>query len=261
MDRHRRHRAGASVGRHGPAAFTRGGVNLRAGPGDDYPLVASSAPGQPLEVMGCTSGYGWCDVVLPDGLRGWVLCGEPRLRLPGAARAAGDLRRGHRRAARRPSRSAATGATTTATVPGTASRAGGAAGRRRRPGPGWRPPPPPRAGLASQPVAGLDSPHPPGFRPPPPPGFRPPPSPGYPAAAAAGVRPPCPGPCVRPAAARPARAAAGRAPAGRRVRQAAAVHGGAARRRGGGARWRWGRRMAVATAGRVTAATAAASGR
>ena len=44
-------------------AFTRGGVDLRAGPGDNYPLVASLAPGQPLQVMGCTNGYGWCDVV------------------------------------------------------------------------------------------------------------------------------------------------------------------------------------------------------
>jgi len=53
-------------------AFTRGAVNLRAGPSGDYPLVARLAPGQPLEVVGCTSGYGWCDVVLPDGGRGWV---------------------------------------------------------------------------------------------------------------------------------------------------------------------------------------------
>ena len=45
-------------------AFTRGGVDLRAGPGDNYPLVASLAPGQPLQVMGCTNGYGWCDVCL-----------------------------------------------------------------------------------------------------------------------------------------------------------------------------------------------------
>ena len=53
-------------------AFTRGGVNLRAGPSGDYPVVASLGPGQPLDVIGCTSGYGWCDVVLPDELRGWV---------------------------------------------------------------------------------------------------------------------------------------------------------------------------------------------
>ena len=53
-------------------AFTRGTVNLRAGPSGDYPLVARLAPGQPVDVIGCTAGYGWCDVVLPDGGSGWV---------------------------------------------------------------------------------------------------------------------------------------------------------------------------------------------
>jgi uncharacterized protein YraI len=57
-------------------AFTRGSVNLRAGPSSAYPLVALLAPGQPLQVMGCTAGYGWCDVVLPDGLRGWAYAGS-----------------------------------------------------------------------------------------------------------------------------------------------------------------------------------------
>ena len=53
-------------------AYARMAVNLRAGPGTDYPVVASLANGQPFSVAGCTSGYGWCDVVMPDGLRGWV---------------------------------------------------------------------------------------------------------------------------------------------------------------------------------------------
>lgn len=53
-------------------AFTRISVNLRAGPSADYPVVAVLGGGQPLDVMGCTGGYSWCDVVLPDGLRGWV---------------------------------------------------------------------------------------------------------------------------------------------------------------------------------------------
>lgn len=53
-------------------AFARGTVNLRAGPSGDYPLVARLGHGQPFEVLGCTSGYAWCDVVLPDGVRGWV---------------------------------------------------------------------------------------------------------------------------------------------------------------------------------------------
>lgn len=53
-------------------AYTRGSPTLFAGPSPDYPAVARLAPGQSLSVVGCTDGYGWCDVVLPDGLRGWV---------------------------------------------------------------------------------------------------------------------------------------------------------------------------------------------
>jgi len=53
-------------------AFTSVSVNLRAGPSTDYPVVAVLGSGQALDVMGCTGGYSWCDVVLPDGLRGWL---------------------------------------------------------------------------------------------------------------------------------------------------------------------------------------------
>lgn len=47
-------------------------VNLRAGPARDYPLVAAYGPGAPISVQGCTPGYGWCDVIGPDGARGWI---------------------------------------------------------------------------------------------------------------------------------------------------------------------------------------------
>jgi uncharacterized protein YraI len=53
-------------------AFARGTVYLRAGPAYNYPSVARLAPGKSLTVIGCTGGYGWCDVVLPGGLRGWA---------------------------------------------------------------------------------------------------------------------------------------------------------------------------------------------
>ena len=53
-------------------AIVSGGGNLRAGPDTSYPLVAELAPGTPATVMGCTSGYGWCDVVVPGDLRGWL---------------------------------------------------------------------------------------------------------------------------------------------------------------------------------------------
>jgi len=52
-------------------AYTNQPINLMAGPGGDYPVVAGLAPNQPVEVMGCISTYEWCDVALDD-LRGWV---------------------------------------------------------------------------------------------------------------------------------------------------------------------------------------------
>lgn len=53
-------------------AYARNTVNLRAGPATNYPVVAVIGAGQSFQVLGCTQGYGWCDVVMPDGLRGWV---------------------------------------------------------------------------------------------------------------------------------------------------------------------------------------------
>jgi len=51
-------------------------VNVRAGPDRDYPLVASYGPGTPLSVQGCIDGFTWCDVIGPDGVRGWVYGGN-----------------------------------------------------------------------------------------------------------------------------------------------------------------------------------------
>jgi uncharacterized protein YraI len=51
-------------------------VALRAGPDRDYPFVASYGPGTPLMVQGCTDGFGWCDVIAPNGFRGWVYAGD-----------------------------------------------------------------------------------------------------------------------------------------------------------------------------------------
>jgi uncharacterized protein YraI len=55
--------------------YTTGPVNLRAGPGRDYPLVSQLPGGLPVTVMGCMSDYRWCDVALPN-LRGWVYAGR-----------------------------------------------------------------------------------------------------------------------------------------------------------------------------------------
>jgi uncharacterized protein YraI len=51
-------------------------VNLRAGPAQDYPVVVRMGPGTPLAVQGCTAGYGWCDVIGPGDVRGWVYAGN-----------------------------------------------------------------------------------------------------------------------------------------------------------------------------------------
>ncbi|MGF6238946.1 uncharacterized protein YraI [Paraburkholderia sp. GAS38] len=56
-------------------AYTNSPVNLYAGPADDYPAVSQLPGGVPVTVMGCVSGYTWCDVALPD-LRGWVYAGN-----------------------------------------------------------------------------------------------------------------------------------------------------------------------------------------
>ncbi len=52
-------------------AYLNQGMNLRAGPGVDYPLLASLPPGTRAEVFGCLQGWSWCDVAT-SGLRGWI---------------------------------------------------------------------------------------------------------------------------------------------------------------------------------------------
>jgi len=51
--------------------FLSASVNLRAGPGTHYPALLVIPAGAPLEIIGCLSGYGWCDVAWGDN-RGWV---------------------------------------------------------------------------------------------------------------------------------------------------------------------------------------------
>ena len=56
-------------------AYTTKVVNLRAGPGREYPVVTQLPPGTPLEVAGCLEDYAWCDAsVGPD--HGWVYSGN-----------------------------------------------------------------------------------------------------------------------------------------------------------------------------------------
>lgn len=184
-------------------AFTRGAVNLRAGPSSTYPMVATLAPGQPVQVMGCTSGYGWCDVVLPDGLRGWAYAGSldyayQEQRVPLATYGAvigvpivtfaigsywGDYYRD------RPWYGQPRwwgGRPPPPPVPGWRPLPPPVPAWRPNPWPGYgphhgyRPPPagirPPVSAIRPLPPAGIRPPHDPGHRPPgPPPGVRPPP--------------------------------------------------------------------------------------
>jgi len=52
-------------------AYTVEPVQLRAGPGMDYPLVASLEHGVAVAVQGCLQDYSWCDVIAEPN-RGWV---------------------------------------------------------------------------------------------------------------------------------------------------------------------------------------------
>jgi uncharacterized protein YraI len=53
-------------------AFTTEYVNMRAGPGLEYPVVFAVQPSQPLTSYGCLDDWSWCDVSI-DGYRGWMV--------------------------------------------------------------------------------------------------------------------------------------------------------------------------------------------
>lgn len=53
-------------------AYATNQLNLRAGPGPEYPVVGVLAPGAGVVVQGCVAGYQWCDVDAGGPMRGWV---------------------------------------------------------------------------------------------------------------------------------------------------------------------------------------------
>jgi hypothetical protein len=144
-------------------ASTLSAVAMRAGPDSGYPLVASYGPGTPITVQGCVEGYAWCDVIGPNGYRGWVYAGAIGYPLPTSPGSV--LGYGAAIAPAKTSRSGLLGRTIRI-VPGTANAlAGRSTSRSCRPVPvagrssfircgppsprwrgGWRPPTPDRAG-------------------------------------------------------------------------------------------------------------------
>ena len=108
------------------SAFTVQAVNVRAGPDRVFPLVSWLPGGTPVNVIGCTNGWRWCDVIA-RGTRGWVYSRYLYEFCSAAARRSS------------PSPSDLIGARTIADVRGTPiDRAWNNWGS-----PSWRPPPPP----------------------------------------------------------------------------------------------------------------------
>lgn len=60
--------AGAAAAAPGHAVAT---VNLRAGPGTGYPVIAVVGAGDPAVIHGCRTDGRWCEVSA-DGHRGWA---------------------------------------------------------------------------------------------------------------------------------------------------------------------------------------------
>ena len=63
---------GFSGAAHAADAFATHDLNLRAGPGKNYPIVAVIKGNPGVNVRGCTAGYKWCDIS-SHGAQGWVV--------------------------------------------------------------------------------------------------------------------------------------------------------------------------------------------
>jgi uncharacterized protein YraI len=54
-----------------PNGYPITNVNLRAGPGTDYPVIVTVQGRAPIAILGCLADYGWCDVIFQNA-RGWM---------------------------------------------------------------------------------------------------------------------------------------------------------------------------------------------
>lgn len=57
-----------------PPSVATANVNMRAGPGTAYPVVAVVPQGAPVQTFGCLANGSWCDVGYASA-RGWVSAG------------------------------------------------------------------------------------------------------------------------------------------------------------------------------------------
>jgi uncharacterized protein YraI len=49
-----------------------GHLNVRSGPGFQFPVVSQIQANVQAQITGCVSDYSWCSVALPDGTTGWA---------------------------------------------------------------------------------------------------------------------------------------------------------------------------------------------
>jgi len=62
----------AEVQAAGPAiAYTTANLNMRAGPGTNYPVITTVPRGGGVTVFGCTANFSWCDAAFANA-KGWV---------------------------------------------------------------------------------------------------------------------------------------------------------------------------------------------
>ncbi len=54
------------------AVSPTGHLNVRSGPGFQYPVVGQIQANVPAQITGCVSDYSWCAVTLPSGATGWA---------------------------------------------------------------------------------------------------------------------------------------------------------------------------------------------
>ena len=54
-----------------PNGYPVANVNLRAGPGTEYPIILTVPAEAPIAILGCVPDYTWCDSVF-QGYRGWM---------------------------------------------------------------------------------------------------------------------------------------------------------------------------------------------